>query len=408
MDAGKRSLRNLSIEKQAAARIRALMLRAAFAALKTGRVPIEKLYDDLYDLISKYSEAPARELREEILGRKNADADDPSKDFNEKKWLEFGRKLAMDISLGAVTKRMIEAFFKRRSLPPFWADQYYDWAKKLDPKKIALIPEASWRVVSDAMAWGAGGKRVAYQAVFTHRHTLSKAIWGAAEDAQKKIMAVVDGGRALGRDGVDIARDLEELCQHSDGARRVKGRWGRLAPDKKLEDRTNRIMQDRGWDSWDIEKMKEARKEAIKELHKEGWALSQNPNAEEYYKRLGTAGADYRALRVERTETQFMLRDEAQRDAGLVGMGVKWTLTHSHHSGCACAGNPNGTLFKGNNYSKGVVNGRQVGTRDGVFRPQDLPDIPHPNCMCLMQSVEMPAALSFQPVETPEALSFPS
>jgi hypothetical protein len=372
--------RILAIEKEAARKIRAAVLKAARSALRSGVFPIRGLEAELEEIIRDYSERPARELYEDSFTRKNADSE-----IDERKFREMGGQLAKKVRSGGVEKKdMALLFMGSISL----AEAYCKWAKNLSQADLESLPKST--PAADLMS---AGKAVARQGDFPHRYDLSEKVWKSARESQDKIMAVIDGGRALGRDGVEIARDLEELCQHSDGGRRVKGRWGRLAPDKKLEERTDRIMQDRGWDSWDIEKMKEARKTAVKELHKEGWSLSDNPNAEAYYKRLGTAGADYRALRLERTETRFALREEAVKDAAEVGMAVKWTLTDSHDSGCSCAGNKDGTLYKGDNYSKGVVNGRQVGTEDGVFLPEDLPEIPHPNCMCLLQPVKTPEAL---------------
>jgi hypothetical protein len=240
------------------------------------------------------------------------------------------------------------------------------------------------RVIKQSIAVTGTGERVTYTAQMVHRYNLSGAVWKSVEYAQAKILDVIDGGRAMARDGVQIAKDLEILTGSSDGGRRVKGRWGRLAPDSLLEKRTTLIAETKGYGTFDFAKMKEARKEAMSELRKEGWVMGQE--AKQYYQRLGAAGADYRALRVERTETQFMLKDEAQRDAGAAGYAIKWTLVHT--------GSPDDDCDICRDYAHGIVGGRQVGTKDGVYRPADLPEIPHPNCDCIPQPVPMPEELA--------------
>jgi hypothetical protein len=80
--------------------------------------------------------------------------------------------------------------------------------------------------------------------------------------------------------------------------------------------------------------------------------------------------------RIERIKGQNemtkMLRKEAIETASDMGISsgkIKWVLDSNHEQGCLCE-----------DYSKGIVNGKQVGSADGVFDIKNLPPIP--NCQC--------------------------
>jgi len=131
---------------------------------------------------------------------------------------------------------------------------------------------------------------------------------------------------------------------------------------------------------------KAARKEAIKQLHKEGWTLSDNPNAALYYQRLGTAGVDYRTSRLVRTEAKAAESENARTMASEYG----FTFLYWEYDGekgtvpCPCHGDGGNGLDPRthSNYRIGIVNGYQLGSTKGYYLLKDAPTPPHPNCGC--------------------------
>ena len=129
---------------------------------------------------------------------------------------------------------------------------------------------------------------------FTKRAELSGQVWRAVEEEEANIFAIVQTGRAMGRDVKDIARDLETFIAYPDGGGRVLGRWGKL-----------------------------------------------EPGDEAYVKRFGRAGIDYRTMRIMRTETAAMLADEQAaiaRDSSISSGLVDWVLEPGRDGwNCRCA-----------------------------------------------------------------------
>jgi len=270
---------------------------------------------------------------------------------------------------------------------------YIKWAKSLSRKAVialgaghasplqASLLRIPQRASYAGQMYTTGGTVAAgYTAV--NRYDLSSRVWAAVTETQEQILDIVNGGNAMGRDKKTIAKDLEEFCKPNGGAR-VKGRWGRLAPDKKLEKETNKIAAAQGIDTWNVEGMKRARAEAMKKLKAEGWQMA--PEAREYYSRLGSAGVDYRTLRVARTEATNARLEAEKEGARKYG----WPFMQWQYDGengnvpCACHGDGHGGTDKdGSNYSKGMIRGSQIGSTEGFFLIDDFPPTPHPLCGC--------------------------
>ena len=65
---------------------------------------------------------------------------------------------------------------------------------------------------------------------FRKRNDLSGLVWKAVEDQEEKVMDVILGGRAAGRDVKRIAKDLEVFIKKSNGGEIVQGRWMGMFP----------------------------------------------------------------------------------------------------------------------------------------------------------------------------------
>jgi hypothetical protein len=214
-----------------------------------------------------------------------------------------------------------------------------------------------------------------YIAKFYDNFDLSGLIWKDIDVQQDKILAIIRGGIAQGRDPVDIARDLEVFLKYHDGGKRVLGRWRNMIPPGReaeaLAEKADHMIaigvmapQDKA--PW-IERS------LITATHRP-YQVSQ------YARRVGSAGLDYRVIRVVRTETQFFLQEEQKQIASdpITATGkARWILDAAHRDyRCKCA-----------EYAKGIVGGVQVGTPDGIYDVDTLPKPPHPNCLCVFKPV---------------------
>ncbi len=308
-----------------------------------------------------------------------------------------------NIKSGKYTKEEIVESLSKLGIPAIFASAFWDYAKSMSRKKLEEMRKKS---IDDLTKSGGllpaiapykkGGNLrelirptevylpgrgitpsggVAYTAEFYRRFDLSERIWEAAKEQQEKVFSVIEGGRALGRDVKDIANDLDILLKYRDGGKRVKGRWLDMIPDKDIEIETNKIIEQNGWSSFNDQELREARKQAIKNLHKNGWKLKDHPDAVRYYKRLGTSGLDYRTMRVARTQTQFMLEQEAVKTASntTISTGrVEWILSGRAHECDVCKG-----------YAR-------ESKRRGGFPISELPPVPHPNCSCNFRPILKP------------------
>jgi hypothetical protein len=220
-------------------------------------------------------------------------------------------------------------------------------------------------------------QEVSYDASFYRKYNLSDRVWAAVKEQEDVIYATVEGGRALGRDAKDIAGDLDGLLRH-DGGKYVAGRWMNMVPAKKLEAETDAVLDANGWDSWDPARRAEARKEALSNLHKQGWQLKDQPQeVQDYYNRLGSAGIDYRSERIIRTQTQFTLNEEARaqgQDPDISTGRVEWVLDAKERRAHL-------------KYQCDCVKFAKISAERGGYLASELPVPPHPNCACSFRPV---------------------
>jgi hypothetical protein len=154
-----------------------------------------------------------------------------------------------------------------------------------------------------------------YYLKFSKEFDLSASVWADAQNMESQILNTVWAARAQGIDPVKTAKSLENLLF---GKEKVIGSWGKL-----------------------------------------------KPQAAEYVKRIGSAGVDYRALRIVRTENARAM-NEAIKEADKLNPATTgefdWILVPSREEwNCECE-----------HYAQG-----------GPYKAEELPEIPaHPNCVC--------------------------
>lgn len=212
--------------------------------------------------------------------------------------------------------------------------------------------------------------------IFTKRYDLSKLVWASVEEIEEEIFNVINGGLALARDPVDIAKDLETYIKYEDGGKRVLGRWGAMFPN--TEKGRREAWQREYLAFHDLQPGTEDADKLLATPEAENWlkgmmaektqrGTPRLPDAvKQYSRRIGAAGLDYRAIRIVRTETAAMLADEetdfAKNSYAATGK-VEWVLKSKREEwGCKCA-----------EYAEG-----------GPYDIDNLPaQIPvHPNCDC--------------------------
>jgi hypothetical protein len=198
--------------------------------------------------------------------------------------------------------------------------------------------------------------------IFTKRRDLSTSVWLDVEQGEQAVFDIIRGGRTLGRDVKDIAKDLEIFVDHSkDGGARVMGRWMRMKP------ATYRAGPQGGLRR--IPPDADLRTRPWSDLRREGKLDKLTPAAKAYRARFGKAGIDYRTMRVMRTETAQMLaarQEGIARDSAISTGEVDWILDKSRDNwNCKCK-----------EYAEG-----------GPYGIDSLPArIPvHPNCACQLR-----------------------
>jgi len=156
-------------------------------------------------------------------------------------------------------------------------------------------------------------------------YTYSQKVWGQFDangrpigvygDWVNKIKNIYNLGAAQGIDPVQIARDLEKYVTSTDGKQFfTEGRWGKLVA-----------------------------------------------GTEDYIRRIGTTGPDYRAMRIVRSEMYSSLQTAAiefgRSNVGSTGM-YRWVMQDGRDDwGCECE------------------------EYDGqLYKEEDVPSYPHPNC----------------------------
>jgi hypothetical protein len=231
-----------------------------------------------------------------------------------------------------------------------------------------------------------------YTMAFFKRFDLSTSVWDNVEEQEERVLDIINGGLAMARDPVDIARDLEVFVNYENGGARVIGRWGKLISPYNADGTRDEKRMREGWQReylktkglayWQYEPNPQTEpaehaewletKNALASPLAEQWMQEHSagkrgrellpPSARGYSSRIGKAGLDYRALRVVRTQTQFTLQEEEKEWArSVIGKGaVKWVLEPERdHWGCQCE--------------------RYAGKEYPV---DELPPPPHPNCNC--------------------------
>ena len=144
----------------------------------------------------------------------------------------------------------------------------------------------------------------------------SERVWGGsgvAGDWLSKVKSLVTAGTAQGLDPVKIAKSLQEYVRGGVG---TIGRWGKLVP-----------------------------------------------GASDYVRRMGSAGVDYRALRIVRSELYRGIQS-AQVEAGEINPACTGLYDWISHNGCP------------------ICDGLM---QSGPYKKEDVPDYPHSNCSCTIQ-----------------------
>jgi hypothetical protein len=177
------------------------------------------------------------------------------------------------------------------------------------------------------------------------------------EEEEQSIFSIVRTGRAMGRDVKDIAKDLEAYVNYEDGGKRVMARWNRMFPNTeegRREAWKRQYLADHpGPDGQPYQMFTDEARAALrapeaKEYIKEQMAAKTRlgtplrPDAvKAYHGRLGSAGVDYRTMRIMRTETAAALagRQEAiARNSDICTGKVDWVLEKGRDGwNCKCA-----------------------------------------------------------------------
>ena len=158
------------------------------------------------------------------------------------------------------------------------------------------------------------GKEIPVDYTFRQPYSLSHSVWDTVNKTEENLLDVVWGGIAQGRDVRTVAADLMAYAQG--GPSVIPGRWGKL-----------------------------------------------EPGTREYVRRLGRAGADYRAIRIYRSEMYRNMQEEA------VAEGQK---------NPACTGEYDWVLLEGRADTRCVCKELAAG---GPYEKDRVPDYPHPNCL---------------------------
>jgi hypothetical protein len=195
--------------------------------------------------------------------------------------------------------------------------------------------------------------------IFTKRYDLSTSIWLDAEQGEQAVFDIIRGGRTLGRDVKDIAKDLEIFVDHGkDGGARVMGRWMQMKPAAYRAGPRGGLRR--------IPPDADLRTKPWSDLRREGKLDKLDPAAKAYRARFGKAGIDYRTMRVMRTETAQMLaarQEDIARNSAISSGKVDWVLDKNRDNwNCKCR-----------EYAEG-------GPYDIDGLPAQIPV--HPNCAC--------------------------
>jgi hypothetical protein len=227
---------------------------------------------------------------------------------------------------------------------------------------------------------------------FRKRYDLSSAVWKSVEENEGVILDIARGGRAMGRDVKDIAKDLEVYIKYPDGGARVQGRWKGMFPNTEKGRReawkreylkehpdplTHEPYQYGTQEAGETLSRPEARnwiEERMAEKTAKGTPLRPE-GVERYNARLGKGGLDYRATRLARTETAEALssrQQEIARNSRISTGEMDWVLDATRdHWNCKC---------------EEYANAGRGAKRNKPWKADELPGFPpHPNCCCSLR-----------------------
>jgi len=213
---------------------------------------------------------------------------------------------------------------------------------------------------------------------FRKRADLSTRVWKSVEQQEQSVFDVIQGGTAAGRDVKSICTDLETFINYKDGGERVVGRWMGMFPNTEAgrqegwkrqyleehgglqpgSDAAKALLRQPDAKQWVAQKMAETTKRGTPRLP---------PSVQAYAKRLGSAGLDYNAIRIARTETVAMVADEQ------VAIAMNSDI---------CTGEMDFVMDRGRDHWNCSCEDYAQQNPWQVDDP-DRPEIPvHPNCMC--------------------------
>lgn len=287
-------------------RLRAHLGKVALSEQAVVRKQFKALGQPIADAVKRIPSTPSLgdEDRKRILGALDRNALFDSVKASIVSGVKKGGKYIVDLETAyvweAVQKAKAEKRFREAGIRKVF-DRQLDKIVKRKANTGKMMPLRN-----------AAGKMVyANRAGFT----LSSSIWKIVSRFETQIMAIVEGGLNQGRDGRDISGDL--MAYIIGGPDAVLGRWGNLLP-----------------------------------------------GTGEYIARLGTAGVDYRAMRLVRSEMYSSMQEDAVSSgrANPAGNGLfDWILQAGRIDWpCDCPSLADG----------------------GPYEAEDVPDYPHPSCGC--------------------------
>jgi hypothetical protein len=349
--------------------LKTALAAAAKSALETGEIDHEKLVGDMIAVYEKYRYMAA----------------DKATDVAEKYLSDCYEKAG----LSPVRNAQMAALKKNAG----------EWGKQTSAEGVMWgwykTPDGQTVFVSEA-------RRVEFLRTYHLSDSTSPMqVWDilseSAAEAEERIFAVLEGGRAMGRDAKDIGKDLETFINYKDGGERVIGRWMSMVSPYKADGTRDEKKIQQGWERAYIEKLNEGKdvlggdwieypspeaRRILDEPQAKAWIRQEStgksgrtllpPGARAYTNRFGKAGLDYRAIRIMRTESavNFNKRQDRRAETNPASTGKIMRKLDEHRDSWKC-----------------LCQEAAKACRDaGGWRPSEiLPEYRaplHKNCMC--------------------------
>jgi hypothetical protein len=356
---------------------------AAKSALETGEVDHEKLVDEMAAVYEKYRYMAADK------------ATDVAEKYLSDCYEEAGMTPVRNAQIAALKKNAGE------------------WGKRTSAEGIMW----GWYKTPDGQTVFVPAMR---RVEFLRKYHLSDStspmhVWDIlsenAAEMEERIFAVLEGGRAMGRDVKDIGKDLEAFINYKDGGERVVGRWMSMVSPYKADGTRDEKKIQQGWERAYIEKLNEGKdvldkdwidyppngvprlsnplhdpyaeiRRILDEPQAQAWIQQEStgksgrtllpPGARAYTSRFGKAGLDYRAIRVLRTESAVNFNDRQDRlaETNPASTGKVMRKLDEHRDAWKCQCQEAAKYIRDK----------------GGMAPQDIPPewrAPlHKNCMC--------------------------